>query len=318
MKLVFVHFGEPPPHLVKNIIDVCQKFPDKEVILVADFSIKKQIEMRNYSEELVDISSILNFFEKKSSLPLSFRGGFWIMSLIRLIVLADYVEAKGCKVLHIESDVILALDFPFHFFVELNEKIAFARVSHSEAIASTVYIPSPAAARHFRCALYDEFERNSNITDMKFLSLYSHNFPELVLEIPSSLSDDASTDFVFDGSDYGQFLFGTDPRNLRGIKVLNFENPNTRIATKDLKFIYNQSRDFIDVTDGSTIKKLVSLHVHSKNLNLFTDETRRKEAMVACSRTRQGEIRIIVPKIFMNQFGHAIRRRILGLFNYEE
>jgi len=318
MKLVFIHFGEPPSHLVANILDVCQRFPDKEVVLVADFSIKELILLRNYSEEFVDTSRVLNFFQGSSSLPLAFRGGFWLLSLIRLIVLADYVEANNCKVLHVESDVVLASDFPFHFFLELDQKIAFARVSNSEAIASTIYLPSPTSARHFRNALYDEFNRSSDLTDMKFLSLYSDNFPDHVLELPSSLNDDMSTEFIFDGSDYGQFLFGTDPRNLRGIKVLNFDNPNTRIGTGALDYIYNQSRDFIDVSDGFLSKKLVSIHVHSKNLKLFKDTTRREESVLACSRTNRGEIRIIVPKIFLIQFRLAIRKRIVRLFKNEE
>jgi hypothetical protein len=311
MKLVFVHFGQPPSHLSANIVDVCRRFPQIKVVLISDFSLDGMESFQNYSEKYMDISKYLDFFGSHSSLPVRFRGGFWLLSLIRLIVLADFVESEGSSVLHIESDVVLASDFPLDFFHEISQQVAFVRVSDSEAIASILFIPSPESARALRLALYHEFDSNRALTDMQFLSNYLHSFPERVFELPSSLNDDPALDFIFDGSDYGQYLFGTDPRNSRGVKILNFENPNTRINAGELSYRYEPTRDFIDISDGLLSKRLVNLHIHSKNARLFEHTTRSKEFDSACKRSRKGELRLFMPRVFLSQFLLAFRRRIL-------
>jgi hypothetical protein len=317
MKLVFVHFGQPPSHLSANILDVCNRFPQIKVVLISDFSLDGMQSFQNYSEKYLNISSHLDFFRSRSSLPISFRGGFWLLSLIRLIVLADFVESENRSVLHIESDVVLAPDFPFEFFNKISKQVAFVRVSNSEAIASILFIPSTESARKLKSAIYDEFDSDPALTDMKFLSNYSHSFPERVFELPSSLHDVPVTEFIFDGSDYGQYLFGTDPRNLRGVKILNFENPNTRINTGKLNYRFNQARDFIDICDGSVSKRLVNLHIHSKNIRLFEHATRNEEFLSACQRSRDGEKRLFMPKVFLTQFLLAIRRRIVRLHRHD-
>lgn len=317
MKLVFVHFGKLPSHLSANVRDVCRRFPHIEVILISDFSVEGMDSYENYSEKYLDISNHLDFFRSQSTLPISFRGGFWLLSLIRLIVLADFVESEGCSVLHIESDVVLASDFPFDFFPKIKQQTAYVRVSNSEAIASILYIASSESAHKLRVAIYDDFESDPALTDMKFLSSYSHNFPERVYELPSSLKDDPLTEFIFDGSDYGQYLFGTDPRNSRGVKILNFENPNTRIKTGQLKYRFNQARDFIDISDGSMSRKLANLHIHSKSMRLFEITARNMEFRSACQKSHDGEIRIFILKVFLAQFYLAIRRRVVRWCKYD-
>ena len=250
-------------------------------------------------------------------MPVGFRGGFWLLSLIRLIVLADYVKSENSSVLHIESDVVLASDFPFDFFHTICQQVAFVRVSNTEAIASILYIPSSESARKLREGIYAEFDSNPALTDMTFLSGYSYKFPDEVFELPSSVDDAPVTEFIFDGSDYGQYLFGTDPRNLRGVKLLNFENPNTRIDTGRLIYQFNQTREFIDISDGAVSKRLVNLHIHSKNLRLFEQTTRNKEFHSACEQSRNSEIRIFMPKVFLTQLYLAIRRRVFRWFEYD-
>lgn len=317
MILVFIHFGQPPSHLSANLVDICNRFPHLNVVLISDFSLAGMSSFKNYSEKILDITDYVNFFASRSTLPVGFRGGFWILSLIRLIVLADFVEAENSRVLHIESDVILASDFPFDFFSTLEQQVAFVRVSNTEAIASILYIPSSESALKLKRNIYAEFESDPALSDMTFLSRYAHKFPEEVFELPASVYDNQAAEFIFDGSDYGQYLFGTDPRNSRGIKLLNFENPNTRIGTQRLSYQFNQSREFIDISDGSVSKKLVNLHIHSKNKRLFQPKTRKIEFDLACRHPRNKEIKVFMPKVFIAQFFLAVRRRIVRRYKYE-
>ena len=317
MKLVFVHFGLLPSHLSANILDVCRRFPHIEVVLISDFSVDGMESYQNYSQKYLDISNYLDFFRSQSTLPVGFRGGFWLLSLIRLIVLADFVESEGCGVLHVESDVVLASDFPFDFFLKIQQQTAYVRVSNSEAIASILYIASSESAHKLKVAIYEEFDSDPALTDMKFLSNYSHYFPDRVFELPSSLKDDPLTEFIFDGSDYGQYLFGTDPRNSRGVKILNFENPNTRILTGELKYRFNQARDFIDISDGAVSRKLANLHIHSKSMKLFEPISRNREFHSVCQNSHDGEVRIFIMKVFIAQLYLAIRRRFVRWYKYE-
>jgi hypothetical protein len=315
--LVFIHFGHPPSHLSANIVDVCTRFPHLKVVLISDFSLPGMDSLQNYSEKYFNVADYMNFFGSRSTLPVGFRGGFWLLSLIRLIVLADFVESEDSKVLHIESDVVLSSDFPFDYFYTLGQQVAFVRVSNTEAIASILYIPSSESALKLKSNIYTEFESDPALTDMSFLSGYSHKFPEEVFELPASVDDTHTTDFIFDGSDYGQYLFGTDPRNSRGVKLLNFENPNTRISTGRLSYNFNRSREFIDISDGSVSKRLVNLHIHSKNMRLFQPRNRKFEFDLACARPRNREIKVFMPRVFIAQFYLAIRRRIVRWFKYE-
>ena len=63
MKLIFIHFGQPPSHLSANILDVCNRFPNIKVVLISDFSLVGMESFQNYSEKYLDISAYFDFLD---------------------------------------------------------------------------------------------------------------------------------------------------------------------------------------------------------------------------------------------------------------
>ena len=51
--------------------------------------------------------------------PKNFRENFWLTSLARFLALEDYLAQSNEEIIHLESDVILAKDFPFSKFSDL-------------------------------------------------------------------------------------------------------------------------------------------------------------------------------------------------------
>ena len=73
MKLVFVHFGQPPSHLSANILDVCNRFPHIDVVLISDFSVDGMESHQNFSQKyfvfggvinLLSIDDLMMFYDK--------------------------------------------------------------------------------------------------------------------------------------------------------------------------------------------------------------------------------------------------------------
>lgn len=274
MNLIFVHFGAAPKHFVLNVEDTCERFPNYRIYVITDIEkncFKRQDNLTVISK---DVSKRVSDYAEITTLPSQFREGFWLLSLIRLEIFAEFVIQSKQPAVHIESDVVISSDFPFDFLENTGKSLAYVRVSEMESIASIVFLKPGDACEIFASSIFSDFLRDPGLTDMKFLSDFQKRHSNLVYELPADISDPNRTPFIFDGSDYGQYLFGTDPRNSRGIRHLNFRNSNTRVSPESCDFIYDEERQFLNVTAKGKSSYLVNLHIHSKHLKLFRPSSR--------------------------------------------
>lgn len=285
--LVFVHYGTNiPKHLSANIHRTAGLFPNSRIVLLTDQT------LRGLPKNCLsyDILSNTEILETKSKLdhPINFRNGFWATTFLRLIAVAKFAAENVNPVLHIESDVILSSDFPLEKFLNLKEPIAFPIVGPGLSVASIFYLGSRDSAAELISFLKLELEANPTTTDMKVLDRFRLANPGHVALLPigpnnasAYISTLSPSDFtkmqallayfggVFDAIDVGFYLFGEDPRNNRGFRLLGKIDTSSYLKINQLLFSISDARNFIDMSFNNLRIPIFSAHIHSKDLRLF-------------------------------------------------
>jgi hypothetical protein len=289
VKIVFVHFGkEIPKYVLNNIRCTTDEFPDVQVVLITDAKVDYigipllQIFPINLDNSLIAKLMVLNH-------PKNFRNGFWYFTILRFFALEKYMCSHPGEILHIESDVRISNDFPFGKFTDQNLSIAFPLVDSNRGIASTLYIRSLDALQHFLAESLAIIEKDFTSTDMTLLSQYQKKFPERVLILPIGPVEMVTFDFpnlgviwksglvrnieyfggYFDGYSFGQFYFGTDPRNSYGISKTRSRVSSRYLSTRSKVLKWGGNRCFPHVKTCTSSLPLYSLHFHSKRPIFF-------------------------------------------------
>jgi hypothetical protein len=232
-----------------------------------------------------------------------FRGNFWRISLERILAISAYHEkSPESKLMHVESDVLLLDNFPWHIF-ERNTKLAWMSANEELDCAALLFSPSWLASLSLREAIKEQLSFNAKLTDMSALSYIRQNKILDVEILPSSTREVAdirllnqSNRFqeiergllkyrgVFDVLNMGMWLLGENPRN-RGGNIVRFEHLYSQDNRfQPTTFSTRGGHFFVGVNPPVT---LFSLHVHSKDLKLFNSNWRKNlERYVATARNQ--------------------------------
>jgi hypothetical protein len=330
MNLVFAHFGAAiPKHLSRNLKRATLLFPTHQIFLITDLQLNKSL------YEKVTIYKYVhnhNWWKLQSQLKHSkeFRDNFWFTSTARFLALADFSNTYEEEFLHIESDVIIASDFPFEKISNSKHDFMFPIISDSNAIASTIYIKNSNAANYLAQFALIESEKNNLTTDMYILSELSKrsdvNFAPLPTAPTNSyekskignrflhMSDVSILTFggVFDGFDIGRYLFGDDPRNKRGFSTLRDNDTRTYLDVRNLNLVMRPERDFPFLSNSKSgmYTPIFSLHIHSKKLKLFEIEKSSKLIKKYVVNSKKEPKTIFVFSIFIKSAVKSIKRRL--------
>lgn len=328
MNIVFVHIGDSlPPHLVLNLKRTIQLFPEQTTYLITQKDCKiPEIEQLKHFHILDD--DRLRLIENTLLHPKDFRRNFWFNTLNRFLALDQFMAVHGEEVLHVESDVILSSDFPFGKFSQLQRGIAFPKVNKYQGIASTLYLRDKDASSLVTKVLLSEVESDPHTTDMLILNKLYLRYQDDVQLLPTGPSE---ADFylphlekdilremeisrniihgVIDGLDIGYFLFGEDPRNHRGVRILRKSIPDYYLDVRKLKLEFSGIRNFVDIDIEGTKLPIYSLHIHSKNLRLFDLRRAPDDMRRAVMNSRMRMQSEFVLKIFFQTAIKAIFRR---------
>lgn len=287
--IVFVHLNSKIPiYLRLNLLSTSKNFPKNRVVLIhnqeKNFCLPKNICQFSYtpSETAKDIEGRLIH-------PQSFRRNFWFASIARFDAIRSYMNENQGPIIHVESDVILSSDFPISAFIDADFSIAYPVVAENRGVASTVYVRDVATATALITYSLRAVTINPKTTDMEILAQYKSESKENFKYLPfgpggqenyieygpvADQSVAASIDGVIDGNDIGVSLFGSDPRNTRGLSFLgrnivgNYANP------KNWKMIYSKKRKFISLIEFGIETPVYTLHATCKNKFLFFSPTR--------------------------------------------
>ena len=273
---------------------------------------------------------LTKLIETKLSHPKEFRNNFWFSALIRIYALAQFAESERESILHIESDVIVSKDFPFSKFEQLKFDMAYPIVSEEKAIPSLIFLKPTEITQTLSKELILQLEENSNLNDMVFLRKIYDKYSKLILPLPigpiinlkeftpTNILD--SMDFAityfggyFDGADIGQFIFGDDPRNHRGISYLRKINTDNYLDVRVINFKFSRNRDFLSITSLEEKQiPVFCLHIHSKRRSFFKFS---KGALKLVANTRKNPSKIMYWDILARSIFNSLDRRFkrLGL-----
>ena len=334
MNIVFVHFGmRMPTHLELNMKRTVSLFQSHNVYLVTDnlrnLPVIKGLNIVEYRKD-----SEWNLIQNNLKHPLDFRDGFWVKSIGRFLALNFFMEMFPQPLLHVESDVMLASDFPFHDLIRVKGDAAFPLVSNEQGIASTLFLRNNSISRKLSNFAVKMCTSDMSATDMTVLRSFERAFKSETTILPtgpsSILSPDAQSipDSVishelfsgfFDGLDFGYFLFGIDPRNNRGM-LLRHRRLNEYFIDANLaRFSYNPSREFLDLEIEPNSEKwpIYSLHIHSKLDKVFKSQSSKSYFRRQIDNYAKSPLPKIVPKVFLNSIFDAIRRRLYKRVNID-
>jgi hypothetical protein len=302
LRLVFVQLGpEKTPHLWLNIERVLEQFPDVEINLVVDsqvevpINISKSIKTSLYTPKLQEKILLDRIF--KSS---NFRNGFWRYTFERLLALTEFhIQIGEGSILHIESDLLLMPNFPFENFEQIGT-LAWMKVDKLRDTAALLYSPNKEESIWLSKTIIGILASGETVTDMTILRQIADLNPHKVVELPTfargmeSLRNEnkgqnsggifeiPKTTFskfgIFDPAAIGMWLTGIDPRNNYGTTVYFDTQGILRGGTflDPSKFRYQFTGNELLGVIGTYEIPIWCLHVHSKNLGLFSEAWKTK------------------------------------------
>jgi hypothetical protein len=294
--VVFVHLNSRIPQFLIENLQTCVKiFPSRKIVLICDFELKKPIPgVYIFKIE----KSQWNAYESNLTHPTNFRSNFWYTSIARFFAIEEYMKLfPDSPIIHIESDVILARDFPFNRFSLLSKELAFPVLSKERGIASTVFIRNKEAISKLVTYIKSEIVLNPTASDMTLLGDYFNNHPELVAPlafgppngnaylpaIPEALKDQILSNGqilggIIDGNDFGLYFFGTDPRNLRGKSLFRrkISGSYSNIENWTMEFKNNREFPFGGLKTVKETYPVFSIHATCKDKKLFRVESQKQ------------------------------------------
>jgi len=330
MQIVFVHLQTPlPRHLTLNLERTARLFPKHTVWLITD-QVSKRLKNSPYSIYEPVKGTSWAAIESTLSHPKDFRGNFWFTSLARFLALGEFSEEHEGEILHVESDVVLSKDFPFEIFSSLSKSIYFPVVSEHQAIASTLYFRNSAGATALARFSVESALKLNATTDMLVLHGLLEERSDLCGVLPSgppvrqvfssNLSDNLFQEMaegypkfggVFDGWEYGAFLFGHDPRNGRGWSPIRTDYPEYYIHVDQTRYVFDQVREFPNLVlePEGLVFPLYSMHIHAKILGVFHFRNSSRTIRKYVSKSHLPSRRIFSPIIFLKAIPPALERR---------
>ena len=299
LKLIFVHLGESKAdHLWLNLVRHVQMFPNLDTVVIIDdkrhlSKIPEGIDIFFYQRDFKSV----NWFLKSHELDHAFRNGFWRFSLERIFALIEFHEQVPNSVLiHMESDVLTFPNFPWQLFAQIS-KLSWGSYDGTKDVASIILMPNQEASIWLRKRLLEELEIKPSHSDMTILSAISNNFPDKISTVPIVTSQistllnkgahieqsvldknqDSAKYFggIFDTAVIGMWLTGMDPRNSYGFTKYGarfiIDSDRCFVDPSNVKFSLGTEGNLRIIAQDKEIE-LFCLHVHSKNLQLFSSK----------------------------------------------
>jgi hypothetical protein len=307
--VVYIHIGDfIPEYLYDNLFQMYFiNKGDVTVYLVINRSQTSNFSREfakmglEYTPKIIEIECIR---DKSSDIEctlkrynLNFRNNFWSSTILRLF----YVCSLGLdSCFHIENDIMMYIPFK-EIQVSLDKgKASMVKDSPFRVIPSIIYFPTKESQSELMEYMRKSIHYSNTFqNDMEILGSYK-NISELQLFPKKSK-------LVYDGAAIGQYLGGTDPRNtckreltfdnklecvLDSVGFINetcvfkcdtFDYTRKRITngvdTWDIFIVLNkpgitsntEGQNEVEVcNDVSVVSVIANLHIHSKQLYMFS------------------------------------------------
>lgn len=263
--LVLVNLGTIPRYLKANLRYLGEAFPNRKKVFISDRTDERWLNKSGF--DLVNSATLIQEWPQHfmvSDRRQFFRNNFWFTSKARLMLLPKFMKnANLDRVLHLENDVWISPNFPFYYFDELDAPLALPKVDNERGIASTLFINGKAGMDLLEKAC----DTWPNFTDMEILGkILNSELSVCELSSTHNIKDAVQSSWLFDGAKLGMFLFGTDPRNSKGI-IKRFARSPLGDLDHNHKIIVSDGQILLQSKDVEF--NIVSLHIHSKDRKIF-------------------------------------------------
>lgn len=302
--LAFVHLGPALPGHLGDALRQARAFATCPIHLVAEAAAlaaappDPALGVTAVAIEDLGVGERHAAFRGSSRLDRGFRDGFWTYTTERFFVLETLMARLGLEhVIHLENDNLLYVDA-----AELAERMA-ARYpglagtfdNDGRCVPGILYLRDAAAAARLSAFLLEVLAAPpaGGVNDMTLLGLFRRAGPQAIGHLPivtpdypeplRSIAGDVPArpeDYwehaeafggVFDAAALGQYLGGVDPRNGGG-DTRGFVNESCVFDPRRYRFATardERGRRLFFLAQGSTMWRINSLHIHSKNLAAF-------------------------------------------------
>lgn len=333
LKVVLVEINRLPKHAYENISRLTEMFPDLDIVLLTDsLTAKKNPEIQQKCQ-VVSISPELDPRLMSLSRFQNSRDTFWIYTTQRLFVLCEYhLRNPSLSLLHVESDVILMQNFPFDKFTKI-DKLLWGNYSSTHDVASLIYLPTIQLTKVLYKTMLEHLERDWHHSDMTLLRAVARELGENHEYLPSIPNDSSRlinslgswpAEFiasqsrlfdnfqgVFDHQIVGMYLDGLNPRMTYGLRETLFdktvETGESFVDPREVKFLLN---DQLKIVDDQLHYPLYSIHMHSKNLELFRNTSKLLVKRISDANAKSKNLKFDIT-IFWELVVSNIRRGML-------
>jgi hypothetical protein len=225
-----------------------------------------------------------------SSICLKGEKDFWTITVTRLFYIANFLDKEGwINVYHFENDVLLYTDLSKHenTFKHLYKDLAITVGGPDKCMTGFMFIKSSEALKHMikyfmnllKTLRVQDIRKQYGmdmVNEMTLIRAYSKDFPDKIKFLPILPFGEFSQDYdkfnsIFDPASWGQYVGGT----LDGmpgampddhyIGLLLRKHPEYDVIWKEEE---NGKVPYFKFDKQEV--KINNLHVHSKNLHLYT------------------------------------------------
>ena len=329
LRFVITYLGDVVPNYVfKNLIRISSTFPKHETILISDNK-DALIKAANLGLDTWDAEE--SFKRRMKQLgnlkhDMSFRRGFWLNTLARLLVLCDFIiETRSKMILQVEADVILLDSFPTLEFERLKTLFAFGIENEDKGIAALLFLKDDSAAEFLDQFISACITKDVNATDMTILGELVRTQSKKVTVLPSMIEpnkDNKQSDLlhdvvvaaspfggVFDPITLGQYYFGEDPRNHRGIRIRGRRQHHHLLNPQNINVEVGEFGEISLKANSGKNWPLFSIHNHAKDDRLFSKKLDRKYLSKRFQPLKKPKYDLIALALFEVSL-QAIKRRL--------
>ena len=338
MDLVFVHLNSKVPSYLRfNLQRHIQLFPDRRVVLIQDnLSVPYHTRgLTNYQVQRDHKWEELDMWYKHSK---QFRKNFWLTSSARLFAIDSYMKDIGTELIHIESDVVISIDFPFERLARMKQNLAFPVMSEERGVGSVIYVRNRFSSEALVENLINEAKKYPMTTEMLSLRKTFNKYQTQIIALSIGPNEKAAYrnitnetkenliasanlfQGIFDGVEIGQYFFGTDPRNRRGRILMRNDLANGYCDVSKWKLRYDEKRNFPNLIfsrNGENVEfPIFALHLPSKELRLFNLNYQRQVIRKRCRQSNRGTAIRFSVRVFTLAIFNSLTRRFKEATNY--
>lgn len=303
MSVILVHIGcigpyitslEPPPHL-DDCIEQYFTFNDDDLYVLTDKSSVAALSLKHPKAEVVAIEDYHSDKVSRFESVYNYQPNeFWTVATTRLMYTENFLRANSIShICEFANDILIYFNIAEynHVFETLYANLALTPCGPTHIMDGFMYIDNYQSLEHMTSFFIDVISDLGlegvkikygldMVNEMTLMKCYVDDHPDRVGRLPILPFGEYSENYddfgaVFDPASWGQYVGGTRTKG-PGAKAPSHHIGQVLIEHPEYEVVW-ETEDNLNVPyfkyDGNLVK-LNTLHIHSKNTQLYMSERR--------------------------------------------